>query len=233
MQITKKKIIFFLLLAHLSLIAQEKEKNSESKKWGATIGVYQGVDRIPMFNLLYKLNERFTFSLSLRKKDIRHTHELINAENYISSSRYDTWRDSFSSRNIIAPGIEWNFKNSPFYLTGRLGIEDYQYHSHTERLFFAEEMGYTSYRTYQFKSHTQKQFGEVGAGFRYLLWDTLIFGMEAGMQKIFNTKYDRTQFDDYSFYQGYSPRYNYTFYSSDPEIKNSWFYATISLGIAF
>lgn len=231
----KTILIFLSMLFFLPVFAQDKEVSlPEPKKWGITTGIYNGRERMPMFNALYTFNEWLNFSLSLRKRDIRRTHELIDYEAYqFYNNRYDTWRDSFSSRNVIAPGMELHIKNSAFYATARLGLEDYRYNSHTERMFFAEGIGYTSYRTYHVKSYRQNQFAEIGGGFRYLFWDTLLFGMEAGIQKIFHTKYGRTQYDDYSFYPNRNPIYSYTFFSTDPNFRDSWFYYTLSLGIAF
>lgn len=231
----KKIILLLSIISIFPLFAQEKEVISpEPKKWGATVGIYNGRDRMPMLNAFYGINEWLNFSLSLRKRDIRRNHELIDYEAYqFSRYRYDTWRDSFSSRNVIAPGVELHRKDSAFYLTIRLGLEDYRYNSHTERLFFAEGRGYTSYRTYQVKSYRQNQFAEVGGGIRYLFWNTILLGAEVGFQKIFHTKYGRTQFDDFSFYQGYGAYYNQIFYSTDPEMKTTSIYVSLSLGIAF
>ncbi len=230
----KTILAFLTLLFFISLLAQENEViPPEPKKWGVTTGIYVGRERMPMLNALYTFNDWLSFSLSLRKRDIRRTHELINGETYIFSNRYDTWRDSYSSRNVIAPGVELHRKDSAFYITARLGLEDYRYNSHTERMYFAEGREYTSYRTYHVKSYRQNQFGEIGGGFRYLFWGTFLFGMEAGFQKIFHTKYGRTQYDDYTFYRNNYVSYSQIFYSTNPEMKTSSIYVSLSLGIAF
>jgi hypothetical protein len=82
-------------------------------------------------------------------------------------------------------------------------------------MFFSEGRGYTRYRTYHVKNYRQNQFVEIGGGFRYLFWNSFLFGTEVGFQKIFHTKYDRTQDDDYTFYRNNNVSYSQTFYSTN------------------
>ena len=60
--------------------------------------------------------------------------------------------------------------------------------------------------------------------FRSVFWDTLLFGMETGMQYIFHIKDDRRRYDDFILTQGRDPEFRYSFYTNGPIFRKTFAY---------
>lgn len=230
----KKIILLLSIISILPLFAQEKEViSSESKKWGVTLGVYSYTRLTPALNIFYRLNDTLGITLSIRKRDLRRDNALADGSAFIYSYRPDTWIDSYSSRNAIAPGIEWFPRKSNIYITGRLGYEVYTYKSHNDSFYHEAEKGYTRYRSFDVKTNRERIFGELGVGFRTIYWERLIIGWEFGGRKIFSSQYKSNSYNDLNFYRNNSSAMNYPTTYNEEKIKTFGFYFSLSLGIAF
>lgn len=229
----KNIFILFIILINLTLLAQEKEKITEPKKWGITTGLTSDAILMPILNILYGLNENFRLTLSIRKRDIKNTNMLLDGSASVYSYRWDRWFDSYSYRNAIVPGIEWFPNKDSVYITTRLGYEVYEYKSHNNSFYHEYENGYTSYRAFDINTNRKRIFGELGFGYRYYFWKRLILGWEIGGRKIFNSQYQSNSDNDLTFYRNSNPTVNYPTTYSEEKFKTFNFYFAISLGIAF
>lgn len=226
----KNIFILVIILTNLTLLAQEKEKIAEHKKWGFMVGL---TNRTPTLNILYGMNKIIRITLSIRKQDTRNTNILLDGSDFIYSYRWDTWYDSYSSRNVIAPGLEWGQEKGWVYGTVRLGYEDYEYKSHNHSFYHESSNGYTSYRNFDIKTNRKRIFGELGAGFRYYFWDSIILGWEVGGRKIFSSQYKSNSHNDITFHRNNIPTLNYPTTYSDEKFKTFDIYFSLNLGIAF